>query len=171
MIMRYSLLSLALFLVLFSCKNLPKGQAEDKQSEASPTANAPAMVDVESRLWALPDPTASHKAYMTTGWWHFNMAMQASDSLVHKQYTHKWLKFREDKTFDILVNNEVVDTGKWTWKDPDNIIYLACKDPYINNSWKVIDKGFVMIWIGNTDLNTTGIQIRVANSRSAPTAE
>ncbi|MBK8554803.1 MAG: hypothetical protein IPL65_03055 [Lewinellaceae bacterium] len=132
-------------------------------------AKAPDHVDVP--IDALPPATASHRAYLSTGWWHLNMAYQPSDTLVHLNYQSKWLRFREDQTFDILINNKVVDSGRWNWDEKKNEIYLSCHDPYINNTWEVIDKGFVMIWKGNTDLNVTGIQIRVAGSRTPPPSE
>lgn len=117
---------------------------------------------------ALPPASASRRAYLSTGWWHLNMAFQPSDTLVHHNYQSKWLHFREDQTFDILINNKVVDTGRWNWDEAKNEIYLSCKDPYINNTWQVMDKGFVMIWKGNTELNVTGIQVRVVGTKNAP---
>jgi hypothetical protein len=126
----------------------------------------PAMVIVP--IDALPPASASRRAYLSTGWWHLNMAFQPSDTLVHENYQHKWLRFREDQTFDILIKNKVVDTGRWNWDESKNEIYLSCKDPYVNNTWQVMDKGFVMIWKGNTALNVTGIQVRVIGSKTAP---
>lgn len=120
---------------------------------------------------ALPPPTASHRAYLSTGYWHLNMAFQPSDTTVHYNYQHKWLRFREDQTFDVLINRKIVDTGRWNWDAAKNEIYLSCNDPYINNTWSVTDKGFVMIWKGNTALNVTGIQIRVVGSGALPPAE
>ncbi|MCW5924988.1 MAG: hypothetical protein KIS77_21890 [Saprospiraceae bacterium] len=128
----------------------------------------PRMVTVP--IDALPPASASRKAYLSTGWWHMNMAFQPTDTLVHRHYQSKWLRFREDQTFDVLIKNKVVDTGRWNWDEAKNEIYLACKDPYINNTWAVTDKGFLMIWRGNTDLNVTGIQVRVAGSKTAPPA-
>lgn len=126
----------------------------------------PRMVNVP--LNTLPPATASRKAYLSTGWWHLNMAFQPSDTLVHKNYQQKWLHFREDQTFDILIKNKVVDTGRWGWDEVKSEAYLSCKDPYINNTWHVTEKGFVMIWKGNTEINVTGIQVRVVGSRNAP---
>lgn len=137
--------------------------------QATGSGKAPAMVQVP--VDELPPPSASRRAYLTTGWWNFNMAIQTTDSLIHLNYQSKWLKFREDQTFDVLIKGKVVDTGRWNFDDPNQIIYLSCKDPYINNTWKVIEKGFVMIWAGNTNINITGIQIRVANLRTPPPTE
>jgi len=123
---------------------------------------------VEVPIDALPPATASHKAYLSTGWWNMSMAYQPSDTLVHRHYQGKWLRFREDQTFDILVKNKVVDTGRWNWDENKSEIYLSCKDPYINNTWHVTDRGFLMIWKGNTDLNVTGIQVRVVGSGTPP---
>ncbi|MFN7325103.1 MAG: hypothetical protein ACK5SQ_00830 [Chitinophagales bacterium] len=123
---------------------------------------------VQVPIGALPPPSTSRRAYLATGWWHCNMAISGIDSLIHLNYTDKWLKFREDQSFDILIKGKVVDTGRWTWLEDKNELYLSCKDPYINNSWSLIDKGFVMIWRGNTALNLTGIQVRVACSKTQP---
>ncbi|HMX40275.1 MAG TPA: hypothetical protein PKD78_08110, partial [Saprospiraceae bacterium] len=118
----------------------------------------PRHVDVP--IDALPAPTASHKAYLSTGWWHLNMALSPTDSTVYRHYKDRFMKFREDQTFDIIHQGKVVESGRWNWDRDLNEIYLSCSNPYINNTWKVTDKGFVMIWKGNTALNVTGIQIR-----------
>lgn len=127
---------------------------------------APKMVQVPVDV--LPPPSASKKAYLSTGWWHLNMAYQPSDTTIHHNYQSKWLQFREDQTFDILIKGKVVDTGRWNFDQDKKEILLSCKDPYINNSWGVQDKGFVMIWKGNTSLNVTGIQVRVVGQRTQP---
>lgn len=126
----------------------------------------PRMVNVP--IDKLPPASASRRAYLATGWWHLNMAFQANDTTIHRQYQPKWLKFREDQTFDILIRNQVTGSGRWNWDEKTNIIYIACNDPYINNTWRVTDKGFVMIWVGNTDLNVTGTQVRVIGSKTPP---
>lgn len=126
----------------------------------------PLMVNVP--IDAIPPASASRRAYLSTGWWHLNMAFQPSDTLIHHKYQSKWLRFREDQTFDILLKNKVVDTGRWNWDEAKNEIYLSCKDPYVNNTWFVTDKGFVMIWKGNTAINVTGIQVRAVGSKNAP---
>ena len=129
----------------------------------------PRHVDVP--IDALPPATASHKAYLSTGYWHLNMAYQPSDTTVHVHYQQKWLKFREDQTFDILIKGKAVESGRWNWDETKNEIYLSCRDPYINNTWAVIEKGFVMVWKGNTALNVTGIQVRVVGSGSLPSGQ
>ncbi len=126
----------------------------------------PRMVDVP--LDQLPPASASRRAYLATGWWHLNMAFQGSDTTIYRQYKQKWLRFREDQTFDVLINNEIVNTGRWNWDDDANIIYISCRDPYLNNTWRVNEKGFVMVWIGNTDLNVTGIQVRLIGTKTPP---
>jgi hypothetical protein len=126
----------------------------------------PRMVQVP--IASLPVATASRKAYLTDGLWHCNMAYQPSDTTIHVNYQHKWLRFREDQTFDILLDQKkVLDTGRWAWDEQNNHAYLSCNDPYINNSWAVQDKGFTMIWKGNTELNVTGIQIRMICARGS----
>ncbi len=174
-----------------TCKNLKKAQSgETAAVEAAPSGpsgwNAsrvikgsnpdtagtyqvkepPQLVNVP--VDALPPATASHKAYLSSGYWHLNMAFQPSDTTVHHNYQSKWLQFRQDQTFDILIKGKVAGSGRWNWDANKNEIYLSCKDPYINNTWTVIDKGFVMIWKGNTAINVTGIQVRVVGSKTLP---
>ncbi|MEZ4921270.1 MAG: hypothetical protein R2792_19370 [Saprospiraceae bacterium] len=74
----------------------------------------PAYVDVKGAMQSLPPATASHRAYLSTGWWHLNMAYQPSDTTVHENYIRKWLHC-EDQTFDVLQDNQVVDKGTWNW--------------------------------------------------------
>lgn len=176
-----------------TCKNLQKTQPTGATSEAAPTGTAtpmgwnasrviegsnpdsaftyqvaapPARVNVP--VDALPPASASHKAYLSSGYWHLNMAYQPSDTTVHKHFQSKWLKFREDQTFDILIKGKVVESGRWNWDRDKNEIYVACNDPYLNNTWHVTDRGFVMIWKGNTAINVTGIQVRVVGSGTLP---
>lgn len=113
-------------------------------------------------------PSTSRRAYLSTGWWHLNMAFQPTDSTIHRHYVHKWLRFYEDQRFEVLVKNQVIEQGRWNWDENAAEIYLACKDPYINNVWSVKDNGYVMIWRGNNAINATGIQIRVVGSRTPP---
>lgn len=143
-----------------------EGSRPDSALGAYQVKAPPRMVQVP--VDALPAPSASKKAYLSTGWWHLNMAFQPSDTTIHHHYQQKWLKFREDQTFDILIKGKVVDTGRWNFDQNRNEILLSCNDPYINNSWVVKESGFVMIWKGNTDINVTGIQIRVVGQKQEP---
>lgn len=113
-------------------------------------------------------PSTSRRAFMTSGWWNPLMAMQPTDTTIYHYFNPKWLKFKEDQTFDILINNKVVDTGNWAFDEDKFIIYLSCKDPYFNNTWAVKERGFRMVWVGNTELNITGIQVRLDNHQSLP---
>jgi hypothetical protein len=172
-LLRLFLLTAVVFAAIASCKS-PKSN----ESAATPahsgapasggTGKTPPLVNVP--VDEIKPPSASRVAFLTTGWWNFNMALHPNDSLIHLNYQHKWLKFKENQIFDVLIKGQVVDTGRWNFDDQNNIIYLSCKDPYINNTWTVMEKGFVMIWIGNTAINTTGTQIRVANLRTPPPA-
>lgn len=108
-----------------------EGERADTVQGTLQIHKAPRMVQVP--VDAFPPPSASKKAYLSTGWWHLNMAYQPSDTTVHHQYQSKWLKFREDQTFDLLVKGKIVDTGRWNFDAAKNEILLSCKDPYINN--------------------------------------
>lgn len=142
------------------------GEARPDSAPISQIGEAPRMVTVP--VDALPPASASRKAYLSSGYWHLSHALQPTDTTVYKQYQPKWLRFREDQTFDILMDGKVADTGRWNWDEAKNEIYLSCKDPYVNNTWVVNDRGFVMIWKGNTAINVTGTQIKVQGHKALP---
>jgi hypothetical protein len=137
------------------------------------TRRVPRHVTVPMERLTTP-PTTSRRAYLSSGYWRFEMAYVGSDTLVHLNYQPKVLQFEAEQKFNVLTKNaadntwKVVDKGTWHWDEVKSEIYLACADPYINNTWKVQEKGFVMVWLGNTDVNVTGIQVRVAASRTLP---
>ena len=116
----------------------------------------------------LQRPSTSRRAFMATGYWSAIMAYQPSDTTVHHNFLGKYLKFCEDQTFDIIVKNKVVDTGHWNFDEEKMTVYLSCQDPYFDNTWTVQERGFRMVWKGNTELNVTGIQVRMDNSAALP---
>ena len=113
-------------------------------------------------------PSTSRRAFLATGWWNTKMAFQASDTTVHTHYMGKSLKFREDQTFDIIQDGKVLETGHWAFDDPNKVMYISCRDTYFNNTWKIHENGFRMVWLGNTDLNFTGIQVRFDGTKTPP---
>lgn len=108
----------------------------------------------------IPPTNTSRKAYLGSGLWYPVMAYQSSDTTVHHNYLGKFLNFKPDFTFDILEKNKIVNSGKWNFDDDKMLIYLSCPNPYFNNTWKIMEKGFTMIWIGQTQENVSGMQIR-----------
>lgn len=133
---------------------------------AAPAKRSPTPYLVQVPIDDLPPATASRRAYFSTNWWNINAAV-GNDDLLITNYRHKWMKFREDQTFDILIGDKVVDTGRWNYDENKDEIYLSCKDPYINNTWAVKTSGFRMIWVGNTSVNSSGYQLRVINTKEA----
>ncbi len=158
---------IAALLAWMTCKNLQKSTAEPTQPAEEKETSGLMRVPVD----ALPPASASHRAYLASAYWHLSMAVSPRGENVQPNYEKKWLVFREDQTFDVVIDGKVVDTGRWNWDVDKNYLYLSCKDPYLNNSWSVKDLTFLMIWIGNTDLNNSGIQIRVQGHKQAPWAK
>jgi len=127
---------------------------------------APARVNVP---WdKVTPPTTSRRAFLATGWWNIRMAYQPSDTTVHINYNGKTLQFRENQTFDIIQNGKVLESGHWAYEEDKKLMYISCNNTYFNNSWKVQENGFRMVWLGNTDLNVTGIQMRMDGSKTNP---
>jgi hypothetical protein len=114
-------------------------------------------------------PTTSRRAFMATGWWTPKMAYQPSDTTVHVHFIGKWFRFAEDQTFKIYTaSGEEQGNGHWAWDDDKKIMYMACTDPWFNNTWATQERGFRMVWKGNTDINVTGIQVRMDNEPTPP---
>lgn len=185
------LIGLALLAVIYlTCKNFQKVTPAEPAVSAAPAAPAPTgrilkvfgegtdstnsiqfsepppHVDVHWEKVA--KPSTSRRAFMITGWWNPVTAFQPTDTSVHRYFKPKWLKFREDQTFDILVKNKVTDTGHWAFDETNFILYLSCTDPYFNNTWAVKERGFRMVLVGNTRENITGIQVRLDNHGELP---
>lgn len=130
-------------------------------SEPPPHVNVP---------WdKMPRPSTSRRAFMSTGYWNPVTAIQPTDTTIYRQFRPKWLKFKDDQTFDIIIKNKVVDTGHWAFDEENFVLYLSCNDPYFNNSWNIKERGFRMILIGNTAINLTGIQVRLDMKGELPT--
>jgi len=130
---------------------------------------APARVNVP---WdKITPPSTSRRAFLSSGYWIVKMAYQPSDTTVHLSYKGKYLQFREDQSFDILENGKLLESGHWGYDDPKKILYISCNNTYFNNSWKLQENGFRMVWLGNTDLNVTGIQIRLDGSKTPPSGQ
>ncbi len=164
---------IAVFLGWLTCKNLRKDAATSAAVGVEAPTSAAATKDTTPGLLrvpvdALPPASASHRAYLASAYWHLSAAVSPVEGNIQERYDKKWLVFRQDQTFDIVAEGKVVDTGRWNWDAEKNVIYLSCRDPHLNNSWAVKDLTFLMIWIGNTDLNRTGIQIRVQGHKQAP---
>ncbi len=181
-----------LAVIYLTCKNFQKEKASDTTAVAPYSAEPP--TDASRVLKVLGDrpdstgsiqfseppprvnvpwdkvakPSTSRRSYMTSGWWNPTAALQPTDTTISRYFKPKWLKFREDQTFDILVQNKVVDTGHWAYDESKTMLYLSCNDPYFNNTWRIMERGFRMIMVGNTELNITGIQVRLDNQKELP---
>jgi hypothetical protein len=142
------------------------GERPDSAQGLLQSTLAPPRVEVPWQQVA--KPSASRRAFMASGYWNPITALVPSDTTVHVHYKPKWLKFREDQTFDIIKDGKVLETGHWAFDETQFVLYLACQDTYFNNTWKVLEKGFRLVLIGNTDLNRTGIQARLDNYPELP---
>jgi len=139
--------------------------ANNSASEIPPPSVRPPKL-VEVPVDAVPPANASRKAYLSGGWWNFNAAV--GEEMLIAEYRAKWLKFRENQTFDILINNKTVGTGRWNWDEAAMQLYLACSDPFVNGVWGIKTSGYTMVWMGNSAYTNHGYQVRLSNSKAEP---
>jgi hypothetical protein len=116
----------------------------------------------------LPDVSEEKKKTFAEGWWRLRGATSSEDAYISDFYNKRWLKFHENRNFDILINGKVVEQGRWNYDDKNEELLLSCQNVYLNNSWKVQVKLKMVFLIGNTTLNNTGIQIQMINSGALP---
>ena len=184
------LLGIALLAAIYmTCKNLQKTQQEEAVAAVPAPVSANAKVlkimgegaDSTNQLqfsepppavvvpWEKPGrPSTSRRAFMSSGYWNPISAISPTDTTIYRQFRPKWLKFKDDQTFDIIMQNKVVETGHWAFDEDKFVLYLASKDPYFNNTCNIKERGFRMILIGNTEINVTGIQVRLDMKNELP---
>jgi hypothetical protein len=150
---------IACFLIYVTCKTKSQPATPITNTSTTTAPAPPAVTGIP--VASLPSPTASRRSYLATGFWHIKHAVSITDSTAYKNYNPKVLKFRENQTFDIYLDNKVAMSGNWAFIEESMEIYLSCSDPWFNNSWKVVENGFSMVLVGNTDLNKTGVQVRM----------
>jgi hypothetical protein len=123
---------------------------------------------VEVPVDKLPNMPEANKQQFTDGWWRLRGASSAEDAYISDFYSKRWLKFYENRNFDILINGKTVEQGRWNYDAKNEEILLSCQNVYFNNSWKVIARKEMIVLIGNTALNNTGIQIQMIHSGALP---
>lgn len=158
--MRFILYFITLIAVLASC---------NRQQTASSTA--PTIKQVQSEivkadavlpisLDGLPQPSASMKAYLGTGLWHKVGSIQPGNDAFDQNFPVTDLRFAENGTLQMYKNEQLVGSARWTTDEANTLIYVSSNNPALNSSWRYRDSGFRMVWLGNTELNGTGAQIR-----------
>jgi hypothetical protein len=185
--MRLNLILAALVAIMayVTCKNLRNTAAAPDNVGTATTATAPASGSdapatpakssvkvpalVHIPIDEAPKPNASRKAYLSGGYWNFDAAVSGSnEDMLIAEYRSKWLKFKEDQTFNILINNKIVHAGRWTWDEDNSQIYLSCPDPFVNGVWGIKAVGFRMVWTGNSAYINHGHQVRLSNAKELP---
>ena len=112
--------------------------------------------------------SASKTAFFTEQNWLVTLASGSEPKLFEKAYENRWLIFKNDQTFQIFNDAAPTNKGRWAYDEANDILFLSTDYPYFNNSWKcqVFKKN--MLLLGNTDINATGIQIRLFMTNKNP---
>lgn len=132
------------------------GPATTQQAPVATTAASVAPIDLSH----VPKASASKTAYLNTGKWHCFGATQPGVADFQEGFRPTDLLFNTDGTVLIQQNETTLGNGRWAFDDAQNLIYISSSLPELNSSWKVLDKGFRMVWLGNTEINKSGAQIR-----------
>jgi hypothetical protein len=156
-----------LLITFLQCSNRPTqiAPAANSNTEA-PTSTATHATAIERQhvepisLNHLPKPSASKSAFLSTGRWHCFAAMRPNDAQFQNSFPVTDLKFSQDGSVVIYADSTVLANGQWAVDEAKNQIFISSTIEGLNTSWKVLEKGFRMVWIGNTELNIHGDQIR-----------
>ena len=166
---------IVLFVFAFiACKNgsktlqndtapIEKTEQNAVENETSTAQNPNAVQPID--LSKLPAVSASKKAYMATNHWACAGAEHPTDDSVANEYRFSEITFSEDMTFQANDQGEPRVQGTWGYDEEKMLVYLSSTDLFFNTSFKVKEAGFRMVWIGNTDINKTGVMMRWDNHK------
>jgi hypothetical protein len=113
--------------------------------------------------------SASKMAFFTEQNFLITLAAGSSEELVFdKHYKNRWLVFKNDQTFQVFNDAAIESTGKWAYEEDKDLMYLSTSNAYFNNSWKCQSFKKNLLMLGNTDINSTGIQIRCYMTTDKP---
>ncbi len=146
---------------------------------AAPTSKtvAPPELGVSKPTASLGVPTtqkkplsASKMAFFTTQNFLVTMASNTNSEpkLFEKAYENRWLVFQKDQTFQVFKDAVPTNTGRWAYDEDADILFLRTDNAYFNNSWKCQSFKKNLLLLGNTELNNTGIQIRLFMTEKKP---
>lgn len=112
--------------------------------------------------------SASKMAFLTEQNWLVTLASGSTPGVFENHYKNRWLVFKNDQTFQVFNGAQPTNKGRWAYDEAKDIIFLNTDYAHFNNSWKcqVFKKN--MLLLGNTDLNATGIQIRLFMTDKKP---
>ncbi len=140
---------------------------------AKPNPVMPKPTGVGEPTTSLKVPTAQKKplsaskmAFLTEQNWLVTLA--SDPKLFEKAYVNRWLIFQKDQTFQIFNDAKATHSGRWAFDEANETLFMNTDNPYFNNSWKcqVFKKN--MLLLGNTELNATGIQVRLYMTDKKP---
>ncbi len=157
--MKIPLFFLFLASTAMHCKQPPAPPTNTTSTTQAAQAAASASV-TPITLSQVPKASASITAYLNTGVWHCFGATQPGNTDFQASFRPTDLLFNLDGTVQIQQNGATISSGHWAYDDAQNLIYISSPLPELNSSWKVLSQGFRMVWLGNTDLNKSGVQIR-----------
>jgi hypothetical protein len=113
--------------------------------------------------------SASKMAFLTEQNFLVTLAAGSAEELIfEKHYKNRWLVLQKDQTFQIFNDAVVENTGKWAYDEDKELIFMSTANAYFNNSWKCQSFKKNLLMLGNTDLNSTGIQIRCYMTTDKP---
>jgi hypothetical protein len=133
-------------------------RTDNKQTTESQSQQVASIQPID--LSHVPKASASKTAYLNTGIWHCLAATKPGGDDYQKNFRVTDLQFNPDGSVQLSQNGNMLSSGSWAFDDSQNIIYISSTLAELNSSWKVLDKGFRMVWLGNTDINNSGVQMR-----------
>jgi hypothetical protein len=153
---------------------LTKEEIEEKlRAEGKTKFEVPNISNEPSAKIAVPTAqkkalSASKMAFMTEQNFLVTLAAGSKPSDFTNFYENRWLIFNKDMTFSILKNDQAESTGKWAYDEAGDELFLRTDNKFFNNSWKCQNFKKNLLLLGNTELNHTGIQIRLYMTTEKP---
>jgi hypothetical protein len=164
MINKILLVLLSASVTLSMCKNAKEKTSSTSTAPITTPAAAPKPAAAVTgttpiSLEAYPKASASKTAYLTTGPWKMGGAISPSDDNIMSTFPADLITFASDGSVKFEKATKSVGAGKWTYDDKMELLVISSNIPKLNSSWKTMEAGFRLVWLGNTDLNKSGDQL------------
>ncbi len=157
--MKSLFISLSFCLFFFaSCKTDTKTPTE------SGTTNTTEAVKETNPSTPAEVHVPSSAAAPLIGLWHYKDIIHIHKEEVAK-YTGRWIHIKRDDTFTSGIYLKENNSGTWSYNEETKIIQLNPKEKEdIATDWLVNGNGEFLLWLGSTETNKSGMQIRMGLS-------
>ncbi|MFK7809052.1 MAG: hypothetical protein AB8F74_14710 [Saprospiraceae bacterium] len=131
----------------------------------SPAATPEVVEKTTAESAPKTEPSSTHVAPSAearfVAMWHYETIVGNVE--LKEAYVGRWINMKRDNSFTSGIYFDEDNSGTWSFNENTKIMTLKFdKEEEIETEWLVNSNGDFVIWIGNANTNTTGLQIKMA---------